>query len=482
MAWPNPFRRRPPEVQPPAVTAAAQPYTERSARNLTRVKQPWQDRARFFGKHLGVVRFGNGLLADLASRCVLVPERLVDAERDEWQPEDNPLVSGLIRRYRNEQADTGELIRAHVWHYQTPGECMQVMDTRRGPVEWSIRSTNAVEYRGRRGWLVKDVPNGTEHDGLAWWAPFEMVQRLWVPDEDWPGLATSPMVGVLADCERYWSLGRRGRRDADSALAMNGLLYTPEEAHRYGLRPDGSPDPISNFDRDLDAVARAAWDDDESPAAVAPFSVHYNKDQPPAWVEVGRALDPRLIESRREALECIARGLSLPQRLITDGPGAGNHWSDWRVAEDEIGVVDGVMNRVCHSDITRTMLRPQLRALSARGQFADDPNVWRVGFDPTPIVVHPDRAATSIALYGLGLLAGEVAVEANGFETSDMMSGEEVARWLLMQQAIRHNPASSDPRLPVGPATTRELPPAPALSSLGRVLAPYPTETASWLD
>lgn len=487
MARLNPFRRRTPQP-PPAQTAAAQSFTPHQARHYTRLHQPWQERARFFGKHLGVVRFGNGLIADLCARCTLRPERLVNADRDEWEPQDNPWVSGILRRYRNPKAETAELVRAHAWQYGIPGECMLVMDDTTSPPSWSIRSSTAVEYRagarfGRSGagWLVKDVPNGVERDGSARWLPLEMVRRLWVPDEDWQDLATSPMIGVLADCERYWALGRRARREADSAL-QNGILFTPESAHVYPL-VNGKPSLVSNLDLDLDAIARAAWDDDNFPGGVFPFSFHWNGEGP-KWIDVGRSLDERGIEYRQEALECIARGLPLPQRVLVEGAGTSNHWGDWLIQEDELGVIAGLMGRITHADITTEVLRPQLRALRARGQFTDDPEAWRVGYDPTPIVIHPDKAANAVVLHTLGLLRGELVLEAHGYNTSDMMGPQELAQWIAMQQAIRPRGGQSpmDVALPIGPGSVRELPPAPALSSLVAALAPYPNETAGWLD
>lgn len=468
--------------------ASVQPLDRDFARYESRTRQPWQHRARFFAENLGLIRFANGLTAQTAARCELRAEVLVDSQRGEWEPADNdPEVQEVVRSYRGPDSDSSrDLIARHVWHYQTTGDLFQVVDVDDKGLVWSIRSTQAIEVKTDRV-LVKDLPNGSVRDGTARELPRENVRRMWVPDDEWVKLAKSPMKGVLADCERYWALARRIRREAESML-LNGIFFTPGYAHE-ATRPQrpGGADPMTKLDRDYYRVAEAAFNDDDSVAAVAPLPMHYDhsdgrsEPQAPQFIYPGKALDPNGIAYRQEAVEAIARGLDLPMQLVVSGPGSGaSHWSDWLVDERFFTAhFAPTMDRVCYADLTTSFLRPVLTKVARDGRWNGNPMRYRVGYNPAPVIVHPDRAQASVQLYGLGLLQGAVVLEANGFHVGDMPEPGELAKILDMLQTVRRSAGGSDfGASPVGPATTRELPPAPALSAL----SPYPAELANWID
>lgn len=486
----GPLRRR--RGRAPARVAAVQPIGQDWSRIVNRVRQPWQTRARFFTENLGLVRFANGLSSQTAARCEIRVERLVDLARNEWEPvEDDPMVAELPLTYRGPDSDSvSDLVARHVWHYQGTGECYQIVDSdpATGQLIWSIRSTQAVEFRSGIA-VVKDLPGGSVRDGTARELPVEQVRRLWVPNDEWVLQAKSPMQGVLADCERYWALARRIRREAESVLT-NGILFTPEYAHQYGPAPAPGVRPTSYLDRDYYTIAQAAFTDDDSVQAIAPLSMHYGQNDQqrdpmaPKFIYPGKDLDGNGIAYRGEAVEAIARGLDLPMTLVTEGPGGGNHWSAWLVDEKFFTTHLGpTMDRVCHTDLTQGFLRPVLAQLASVGAWSGNPDLYRMGYDPAPVIVHPDRAAASISLYGLGLMKGAVVMEANGFEASDIPTGAELAQILETVRAIK-GPAvpgapvpPGDNLLGAGPGM-RELPPAPAMASL----APYPNEVTAWLD
>lgn len=501
MALLDRFRRR----RPAPRVAAVQPIGQDWIRSSSRAHQPWQERARFFTEHLGLIRFANGLTSQTAARCDIRMEKLVDPVRREWEPVENePIISDLIETYQGPDADSPrDLIARHVWHYEGTGECYMVVDTdERGQLAWSIRSTRAIQFRGGAGVdkdgrptgyaLVMDLPGGSVRDGTARELPISQIRRLWQPDDEWTLMAKSPMKGVLADCERYWALARRIRREAESVLT-NGFLFTPEYAHSYGPPPAPGVKGPSKLDQDYYTIAQAAFTDDDSVQAIAPLSIHYGQNDqqrdpmPPQFIHPGRLLDPTGIEYRGEAVEAIARGLDLPMTLVTEGPGGGNHWSAWLVDEKFFTTHLGPkMDRVCHTDLTIGFARPVLAELARIGMWNGDPSLYRVGYDPAPVIVHPDRAAASQALYHDGLLKGAIVCEANGFEASDMPDADELAQILKVMAAIK-GPAvpgapggfaqPGDNLLAAGPGR-RELPPAPAMAAL----APYPGETTSWLD
>lgn len=497
-----PWRRRPPApAEHVARVAAAQAVTPAFTRTQPRTRQPWQQRARFFSEHLGLIRFANGLMAQTAARCELRVEKLVDPVRRQWEPaDDDPVLSEVLETYQGRDADSpSDLVARQVWHYQGTGECYLIVeaDEAGGGLSWSVRSTQAVRWQNN-GALVMDLPGGSERDGTARLLPLEVVRRMWVPDDEWSAYAKSPMKGVIADCERYWALARRIRREAESTL-VNGFMFTPGYAHTPITPPNPQrpgDDPGTKLARDYYRIAEAAFGDDDSVAAVAPWELHYDsrdpqKDpMPPQFIYPGRMLDPHGIEHRTEAVESIARGLDLPQRLVVQGPGEGNHWSDWLVQESFFtSALAPTMDRVTHADLTAAFFRPVIRELVARGRWLGNPDIYRVGYDPAPVIVHPDKASSSISLYGLGALKLAVVLEANGFNASDAPDPSELARILEVMRVVHGRqvtqagePLPGGQSGPVSPSSTRELPPSPALTAIGAALGPYPTELGTWLD
>lgn len=419
----------------------------------------WQDWARRYAARMGVARFAAGITADTCARCILrVEER--DPNGDWGETEDQRLV-GIFDAYRNDRQESGELVRAHAWHYSVAGECAQVVtDGRLGP-DWWIYSMRAIEWRNATkqypagSALVKAVPGGTVKAGTAMEVPRENVVRFWIPDEEWQALATSPMAASIDDLHRYWSLSRMVRRTADSALAMRGVLHTPLEAHEDDPQ---NPDGPSLLERQFYEMAQRAFSDDDDVLAVAPPLTKWANDLgPPEWVKLSEGLDPEGIPYRKEALEDFARGTNLPASLVVGGgPGDANHWTEWLVDDKFFeSAVAPTMDRVSHSDLTATFLVPVLRQL----RLPEDR--FRVGYDAGPVIVRADQSDQALRLHLAGLLSGEATLEAANFDPDQAMSAEEFDRLLQLLAKDQGQPApgAAGGGVPVGPATTVQGPP-----------------------
>lgn len=510
--------RRPRRRGTGAHVAATQQLGPEYARVHRRLRQPWQERASFFARNLGVTRFAAGLKADSCARCDFVPEKCVDPAADVWEPVDDNLTSDVARRYRGEDVEGRELVRQHVWHYETIGETLQLTtNDDRGHVCYEIRSPFTAQYRGD-GVLVRDIPGGTERDGTAELVPYERIKRMWVPDEEWVGYATSPMQAVLRDCERYWALTRSIQRVAESALIRNGLIWYPAEADQQlpvGQQGPGTPgSPNTTLERLFMEFAQRALEDDDIIESVAPFMARWGKDfGPPQFMDMtGAGLDPAALAYIQETLEAIGRGLDYPQRLLIHGAGDGNHWSDWLLEEQFArSSIAPTLERVLWGDLTRSYFRPALRALQARGLFRDDPELYRLGFDMSPIVVHPDQSARALELYNVGALGDTTLLEVSGFDASAAPDRAELGRWIMRTNTLRETV-----RAPLNPGQTlttdastvlAQTPPssgsnlvgtdqggvpalpAPATGALpvrsrlaGATVGPLPGEEYGWLD
>lgn len=485
---------------PPARIAAAQQLSPEMARLHRRLRQEWQQRAAFFARHLGVTRFAAGLIADTAARCDLTVEKLVDPQADTWEVQDDqPVAADALRAYRGKTNTQRELIRQHAWHGEVAGDLVQFVETDGKRAIWGVRSALTAVWQAD-GVLLMDIPGGSVRDGTARLLPYTQVRRLWIPDEDWPAWAKSPMQGVLRDCERYWALTRSVQRVAESALIQNGLIWYPSEADaglpQQQVGPGGPGVPASKVQQQWLEFAQRALEDDDIIESVAPFMMKWAKDLgPPQYLNMeGARVDPNVLLYMKESLEAIARGLDYPQRLLVDGPGTGNHWSDWLLEESFAkSSIAPRMERICWGDITTSYFRPSLTALAAKGLFTDDPELYRVGFDMTPVVMHPDQSKTALELYRVGALGDTTLLEASGFDPNALPDRQELQRWILRTQIMNAPPTGPGPAGHGTPASAPgDVAAPPAAASLDarssvRVLepasvGPLPGEEHGWLD
>ena len=486
------------------MTASAAALNPGWRRAKKRLDQPWQQRATELASQMGVIRFACGVSADACARATLLVEKLEDPRTDEWEPvEDNEILADVMRRYKGKATSQRELVREHAWLQDTVGEAVQILNQDGPEMDWEIRSPIGTDWQ-QNGILLRDLPSGSVRDGTARMVAYEQVRRLWIPNETWPLWATSPLKGVLDDCERYLTLGRRIQREAQSALVGNGIIWTPSEAHQDLPRQMGEPQqagqPGTNFERDYYAVAERSFDESTATVeAVAPIMWHWpGALGPPQKIDLAANSSKDIIPLRAEALECIARGLNYPQQLLIDGGASNNHWGAWLLQESFAKeAIAPKMERICWGDLTETFLRPAIVALNAAGLFDDDPHHYRVGFDLTPVVVHPDQTANAIKLYTLGVLSDTELLKVSGFDSTAAPDREELGRWIVRTQIARESirpqttqvmPTDASTVLeqtPAGPPTGPGGPANPAPPALTAALVPVgplPGEELGWID
>lgn len=475
------------------VTAAAQPTTESPTsavvgRSWSRPGQgvddprfirtlgDWQSWLARYSQELGIVRFSAGITADTAARVQWVVQKR--GPTGDW--DEAPDMNGMLEEYANELQDAGDLTRLQAWHYEITGEMFEVItDNGAGGADWWIYAKHAVSFPDAHVALVKDIPNGQERDRTAKRLPRNQVTRLWIPDEMFIGMATSPMRASVGDLKRYSALARYVQRTIDSRMVMNGGVWTPSEAH-VEKGPDGK---TSKLDWDFAQMAKRAFQDDDSEAAIIPFPFHYasegGKNPPPAVVEFGRGLDAAAMEHRKEAREDYARGINLPSSIASEGgPGGGNHWSEWLVDEKFFSItIAPICDRIAQ-DRTKTFLWRKL--VAEHGLSMEAAQQYRVFYDPAPVIVRPDRSDKAIELLKLGAINFATAREHCDFDEDAAMSDEQEREWLLTvigKGQPGGNTFNLGPNgLPAGPENVTKAPPldvaAPEPKAVAAAAAP----------
>ncbi len=459
-----------------------------------RAYEDWQGDAKAAARTIGVARFTANMFAATAARVTLViEERSLDGRT--WAPTEDPELVGIMDDYRNDVLGQGpaELLRFHAWHYQVAGEGLLVTrDGAAGYAEWFVFSTRVAEWdKPTKGQVIFALtPGGSIKTGEAFAVDRRMAVRYWMPDEEFGALPVSPMTSAMDDLRRWQDLTRYAHRVARNYLAMNGMLWTPKKAHET----EDDDDDAALDDEFTEAMAEVAKrdtlvdlyqqisrtsiaEDDRLESVVPPMVWWGEAGDEPKWVQVGRGLDEQGIAHRREALLDWARGVDAPGSMIEAGGGAtGNHWNEWLNEERFHGTVAPLLNRMTHQDLTAAYLTPRLRLLGR------DAGRYRVGYDATDVIVHPDKSDAALRAWLAGLLKPEVALTHLGFAAEDLATPEDLDRLAKILGKFATGGAPPAPGTvttppggdaPVGPATTTEAPPEPPAAP-GAVTLPTP--------
>lgn len=429
--------------------------------------QDWQWDAKRYARTVGVVRFAANIVASTAGRVNLIVEQR-NADGD-WEETEDADLRSMLALYGNETfgQTANELTRLHTWHYQVAGEAVMMhRDDTQGIPEWMIASMDAIEWNKPQTDLatIRFHPGGVVSDGTAVVLPRDQMLRYWMPDEEWLGLATSPMTSVMDDIRRYKSLVRYAQRQAESYLAMNGIIWTPEKAHasqasgdatdHEGDDPTESAEPNDTIFDLYNDWAQMSINDDDSIAAVVPPLVWWGEaGDEPKKIDVAGGLDEHGPEHRDEALRDFARGADSPASLLVSGGSNddANHWSAAITQERFVAAVAPTLDRVTHQDMTVAFLYPLMR-LAGR----TDLRRTRIGYDPTPVIVHPDQSDKGLRGWLSGLVGSEPAREAMGFDPSDAPTPEDLK--LLGEVLSNFAAASGGGAAPGGHAAPGSLP------------------------
>lgn len=439
------FRRKPVTAAVPPIPAQFRALA--ADRGLLRpTRLPWQAQARWFAQNVGLARFGAAIVSETISRMTPIAERRVGRD---WVKGADQTVQDLIDAYVTMRQQQQSLLRLHAWHYQVSGEMyMAETDTMRGP-QFHVFMADTVDLKKKGPTAeVKLRPDAKLGDGMLV-IPKNQLWRVWWADENWPLLASSPLRAVLDDLQRYMALSGTVSRTAVSALLEAGLVWTPDEAHvPLAEETQQSTGFYSELERDYYELAQLALaGDDRSPAGAtthetlamyAPAMIRWSDQyKAPIHVDLKRTQDPMNIEALEWCVKAYARGTNLPNQLVVDGQGQGNHWSAWLVDEKfHLSTTAPYADQIFHTDVTEFYLRPTLRVLKLLGEWNGNPENWRMGYDATPVLVHPDRSVQSIQLYQIGLLKAESVLRENGMSVGDLPSEEELGRIIQTLQQI----------------------------------------------
>lgn len=403
-----------------------------------------------YARKNGLARFAVSIVADTGSRVLLMPEEF-NPKTGEWERSDDEFANQVIMMLRGKYTDQQQTIWYHLYHRRVTGERYQVreLDPATMTVTHSVYGPLAVERLKDSTYLIKDRQNDKGRRVGA-----QDVRRMWWADPDWPLQPWSPLWAGLSDLERFHLLGRVISRTASSALLARGVFWVPKEGlgrmvtHRGKQRRELQAGYYDAANDKLHA-------DDDSVAAIVPYMMFYGNDfKSPELIKFDVPFDGNLLPMRAEALESFARAADLPSALLINGGTGGgqaegggrmNHITDLLVDRRYFDhTVAPQVDAVMHADLTEHYFRPALRNGAAFGAFAKNPEMFRIGYDPSPVIIPADKSQTALIAFRSGLLSMDSALRALGFKPEDAPTPEELTKIIELMQSMNQGIRAGD--------------------------------------
>jgi len=363
---------------------------------------------------------------------------------------------------------------AHVIGEDTPGE-----DTPDGRT-WAAYSNS--ELRQSQGKLsVIEEPTDKRGRPVA---PGAVAFRIWRPDPEFGALAYSAMRPLVESgvCERLLLLGNQIRSDLKSRLPKGIVAFAQEMSLGRAVNSNGDRAEIDQADGgslwqdELISVMQAALTGDGGAADAVPIAVEVPSQliASKAWADVldlGKTLDPQVLELAQHLIDQIASGLPMPPEMVS-GLGDTSHWSAATIERGGFRhyIEPGILS-ITHG-LTLGFYRPMLLASGLDRSVVDRLVVWH---DETDAITEKDRTEVSTTGVNIGALGREAWRRVNEFDEEDAPDDDELVKFIGLERGILTAELTSvlmalsklipqsavivdEPAAQTGP---RELPPAP---------------------
>lgn len=449
MAW---FNRRPPKPPRRALTASAKEIDllDRSERGAfkKRIQDRWQETGWKFYDEVPEVGHGATYIGNSLSRLRLFAG--FEAEPDEppipvQDAADRGLISeaeagaAIAVRDRLDSPSGGrpQLQSSYGKNIFVAGECYLVGrpdPLARGGERFDIYSPNQIEVTDR-GWAVKDAPDKPRDQwvNIEEADPSTMVVRLWEPNPMWNDLPDSSIRRSLMILEELYV----------ATLSMRATMLSRVPAGVWVI-PD-TLDFAGSFDDTMDSadgqgrIESTIVDDimnyfttaltPGNAAQVAPYVMMADPADCAAlkdsFVKFDRSIDSTLMEFRKELVQRFANGSDLPAEVLL-GMVDVSRWNAWQIQEDAYKAYIEPRGLMMADDFTSSWYQKALAVM-----LPGSPNIFRfrLGVDPSALVVHPNRVTDFKDAYTAEVpaVSAEALRRVIGATEDDAPTPEEIA-------------------------------------------------------
>lgn len=402
---------------PPAVYASVRPYPEPKASLFGRSPQgiedlPWQRKLR------DMYREGPGMVGDIVDlprdvmRLVTWHVERREPASNEWTRSNNANMTALLNDVQGETKSFEQLMADVVFHEGLTGH--MVLINRQLPTgRWvyDVRAPSNVESRNGIT-TVKAWPTATAADPSGWYqVPTSQTAYIWAGDPEWPGAPWTRIARVINDLDRVNLVDRLVDRTLRRRLVTPPVLWTQSDTQ--GVAPKWA----SGLNEHV--VSSAADARDSSPESLGYFMIGSTADRPAVLLDYSPEIASSDLEVQDRAIANVARASGIPQLLLTEGPGAGNHWGDYVINDYFADFTMWPRAAFAASAMTSAVLRPWMRVLPGFESFA--PEDWRIWFDLTAVQTRTDTSALVLQLGERGIATRTAQARVAGLSDSDIV-------------------------------------------------------------
>lgn len=416
--------------------------------------ETWQDELWDYLDTIGEFGFAHWWLAQAISRV-----RLIAAERIPGVSEPKPLQTGPAADHMA-RISTPEIMEGFGLHIPLVGKCFLVVQA--DPLvgeEISVRSADEIKPSGNKTFdqMLTMIRRAAGRPGAQ--AATRDRFQMQIADGKWITLENALVSEIKHDHPRYGWKSVSASKSAIpilreislydrhiiatlvSRLAMNGLLLLPT-GMTFPVK-DQFKEAADPFIAEFIDHASKSIKNPGSASAALPFPLRVSSEfiDKIKHLPFASSLDPRIIAARKEAISRLATTINVSRERIL-GMGNVNHWGQWEIKDDEINMHIVPPVELVVAALTKTYLRP---LLIADGQELVGPDGGQIiaWYDTGELTAQPDLSQNASRAYDDGNLAREAYVRYLGFEPDDMPDDQELAKIILLKQALgaQFNPA-----------------------------------------
>lgn len=434
------LRRSAPAITTAGAQVLSDPQLTRSLWNY----ETWQAEAWDFWRNLGEFSSGIDWLKYSMSRVRLVAAEMVPGQKDPAVltiddvrgHKAGTAALALVQVFAGGTAGQSQIMGSGAVQLGVPGEGILVVERPNDQVplafaDWKIVSKDTV-----RDTYVNGAPWWEIRVGDSAWRPMmedALPTRIMEPDEQYPWRAHSSARPALPIMRTIDLLNRRIISTLVSRIAMNGLLFLPQEAlTKVPEQYKGNPNWV------VQKLIDAAMNNIRNPGS-AGAALPQIIDWPMEMIDkikhlmTSDGVTKELLAEREAEIKRLAVTLNMPIEALL-GFGDLNHWSAWKSDETGIKIYIAPKAETLVTGFTKGVMHPILR------QLGEEPIGPRGGmlvfwYDASDLIARPDRSKESRELYDRFELSGAAMRRANGFDEDDRPDDSELEEQILKSMA-----------------------------------------------
>jgi hypothetical protein len=325
-------------------------------------------------------------------------------------------------------------------HLTVPGEAILA-----GPAEgaspsypfdtWRVFSPAEITSRNGTLWFrtptLRDEP---VPDGV--W-PF----RVWRPHPRLWWEADSPTRSCYSVLREIDLLDQHVQATAISRLAGAGLMAIPDEITIPGDEVETEGADTDPFVKILTEVMALAIKNRESAAAIVPIILRGPAEflKEIQHFDFSTKFDEKVPDLRTIALRRLALGMDVPPEIML-GTGDASHWQAWQVDESTLRVHTVPLLQLITGSLTEGWLRPALRQVPMSEAQKADIDKLVIWFDVSNLLIHPNVAQDSEALYDRFEINADALRLRTGHSSGDAPSRTQLVEQILLKLVRDNNP------------------------------------------